>query len=266
MTPPVVLTVAGSDSGGAAGIAADLATFAALGVHGACAIAAVTAQDTCAVHAVYPIPPEILAAQIGAVFGDLPVAAAKTGLLGSTAAVDLVARRLKGRPLVVDPVLTATSGANFATDAIIDAYRTQLLPVATVATPNLDEARILARNPHGAPAELAQALADLGLSVVVTGGTQAGACTDWLARPGEPARPFTHAAVHTQNDHGTGCTFSAALAAHLAHGTDLVDAVKSSAAYTTRQLSVSRAWQLGRGSGPISHLHTPHHPTERKHQ
>jgi hydroxymethylpyrimidine/phosphomethylpyrimidine kinase len=285
MNPTVVLTVAGTDSGGAAGVAADLATFAALGAHGACVVTAVTAQDTTGLHAVHPVPPGVVGAQLDAVLDDLPVGAAKTGMLGSPEAVRLVADRLVGgvmpttrrgaspaaRPLVVDPVLVATSGAVLADEDVVAAYRDRLLPVATVVTPNLDEARALLGHDagDGAPPEvLAAELAGLGPVVVLTGGpdgTPDATCTDWLAEPGRDPVPLTHPAVATENDHGTGCTFSAALAVHLARGVPPRPAARRAAAYTTRQLELARSWRLGRGRGPIAHTGLDriiHHPQE----
>lgn len=292
MTPPVVLTVAGTDSGGAAGIAADLTTFAALGAHGACVVTAVTAQDTTGVHAVHPVPIEVVAAQIDAVLDDLPVAAVKTGMLGSAEVVALVATRLAGeraRPLVVDPVLVATSGAVLGDASVVGAYRAHLLPVATVVTPNTDEAQALLGwsesrcEGHDGAREMAVALARLGPAVVVTGGVEmsgsegthrparravagssAGAatrgrptmvptCTDWLATPNGHVLAHSHAAVETSNDHGTGCTFSAAAAAHLAHGLPLERAVAEAAEFTRSQLAQGKAWHLGRGRGPVAH-------------
>ncbi|MFJ9388519.1 bifunctional hydroxymethylpyrimidine kinase/phosphomethylpyrimidine kinase [Nocardioides sp. NPDC101246] len=254
MNPPVALTVAGTDSGGAAGTAADLATFAALGVHGACVITAVTAQDTTGVSDIHAIPVATVEAQLHAVFADLPVAAVKTGMLGSAEAVELVARLCAGRPLVVDPVLVATSGAVLGGEDVRRAYLDHLLPVATVLTPNLDEARALAGH-DGSPEELAEELAGMKPAVIVTGGDPeaTGACTDWLAEPGRPPIPLTHPAVPTKNDHGTGCTYSSALAAHLAHGAPLREAAEQAAAYVTRQLTRSQHWTLGRGRGPIAH-------------
>jgi len=262
MNPPVALTVAGTDSGGAAGTAADLATFAALAVHGACVITAVTAQDTTGVSDIHAVPIATVEAQLHAVFDDLPVAAVKTGMLGSAEAVELVARLCADRPLVVDPVLVATSGAVLGGEDVRRAYLDHLLPVATVVTPNLDEARALAGH-DGSPEELAVALAGArgstsGCAVIVTGGDPeaTGACTDWLAEPGRPPIPLTHPAVLSKNDHGTGCTYSSALAAQLAHGAQLRDAAEQAAAYVTRQLATSKHWTLGRGRGPIAHLPT----------
>lgn len=283
-TPPVVLTVAGTDSGGAAGLAADLATFGHLGVHGACVVTAVTAQDTTGVGAVHPVPLDVVAAQLDAVLDDLPVAATKTGMLGSADVVRLVADRLGGRTLVVDPVLVATSGAVLGDVDVAGAYREHLLPRATLVTPNLAEARVLAGLDDDAP-DLAARLADLGCAVVVTGGPEwcagerADTCTDWLCLPGGRPVPLQHPAVPTTNDHGTGCTFSSAVAAGLAvqghvpepypdrhnppeapdRGASeaLVPVCVRAAAYTATQLTTSSTWDLGRGRGPIAHTVPP---------
>lgn len=266
MNPPVALTVAGSDSGGAAGLAADLTSFAALGVHGACVVTAVTAQDTTGVRDVCLVPPASVAAQLDAVVGDLPIGAVKTGMLGTTAVVELVARRLAGRPLVVDPVLVATSGAVLGGDDVVAAYREVLLPVATVVTPNRDEGRALLGD-DARPEEMATALARLGPAVVLTGGGTHGTCTDWLALPGASPVALTHPTVPTTNDHGTGCTFSAALAALLARGADLESASREAGRFTTRQLEASRHWTLGRGRGPVAHTYHPRphpHPHPRR--
>lgn len=260
--PPVLLSVAGTDSGGAAGVAADLATFAALGAHGACVVTAVTAQDTTGVHGVHRIPLDVVDAQVSAVLDDLPVAAVKTGMLGTPDVVELVARRLRDRPLVVDPVLVSTSGSVLGDDDVVAAYRERLLPVASVVTPNLDEAHaLLGEQPGGRADALAVRLADRGPSVVVTGGpdgrSDGATCTDWVAVPGQDPVALEHPAVPTSNDHGTGCTFSAALAACLAHGEELLAAARDAASYTTGRLRVGAAWTLGRGRGPVAHVAGP---------
>lgn len=263
-TPPVVLAVGGTDSGGAAGLAADLATIGHLGCHAACAVTAVTAQDTTGVHAVHRVPPGVVASQIDAVLGDLPVGAVKTGMLASPEVVRLVARSTSHLTLVVDPVLVATSGAVLGDDLVRQAYRDHLLPAATIATPNVAEARALAGH-DGSPRELAARLADLGCAVVVTGGPEwrpgAGAptCTDWLCEPGGHPMSLTHAAVATTADHGSGCTFASALAAGVARGARLADAARHAATYVCDRLVESREWQLGRGRGPVSHLARPTH-------
>lgn len=275
-TPPVVLTVAGTDSGGAAGVAADLAAIGHLGCHGALVVTAVTAQDTTGVRAVHPVPIDVVDAQISAVLDDLPVATVKTGMLGTPAVVALVAERLGHLPLVVDPVLVATSGAVLGGRSVVDAYVGKLLPLALVATPNYDEARALTGH-DGTPADLAARLADLGCAVVLTGGPswrpgqQVATCTDWVCLPGGRAEPRSHRAVPTTADHGTGCTFASALAAVLAEtrgpnpipdadptpadltAEALLSACLRAARYVTGQLTTSSTWQLGRGRGPIAH-------------
>jgi len=263
-TPPVACTVAGTDSGGAAGVAADLTTFSALGVHGACVVTAVTAQDTLGVRAVHAVPPDVVAAQLDAVLEDLPVGCVKTGMLGTPGAVRLVAARAGALPLVVDPVLVATSGAVLGGADVVDAYRHQLLPVATVVTPNLDEARTLTGIDGPAP-DLARRLADLGTTVVLTGGADG---VDWLARPGCQPEPVRHARVRTTNDHGTGCTFSAALAALVASSAGRrVDGevVRAAAEFTRARLVVGRDWRLGRGRGPVPHIALPARSTAPPH-
>lgn len=260
MTPHVALSIAGTDSGGAAGLAADLTTFAALGVHGACVVTAVTAQDTLGVRSVHRVPVPEVGAQLDAVLDDLPVAAVKTGMLGDPAVVALVAGTL-GRggdrpvPLVVDPVLVATSGAVLGDRAVQAAYRRVLLPAATVVTPNADEAEaLLGRSLRASDA--AAALADLGCAVLLTGGDPDGRrCTDWWAVPGVAPRPLPHDAVPTRNDHGTGCTHSAALAALLALGETPLEAAILAARFTAARLRAGRDWDLGRGRGPVAHTH-----------
>jgi hydroxymethylpyrimidine/phosphomethylpyrimidine kinase len=269
-TPPVVLAIAATDSSGGAGLAADLATLAALGVHGTLVVTAITAQDTTGVHLIHALPASVVAAQLEAVLADLPPLVVKTGMLGTADTVRLVAERCSGIPLVVDPVLRATTGAELADDEVLRAYRHHLLPVATVITPNAAEARaLLGLDPADptAASDLAAALAALGPAVVLTGGPSpdplpgksADLCTDWLASGGEPIA-LTHPVVRnatgpTENDHGTGCTFAAALAAYLATGADLPTAARNAAAYVTTQLTRSSTWDLGAGRGPIAHTH-----------
>lgn len=258
-TPPVVLSVAGTDSGGAAGLAADLATFAALGAHGACAVTAVTAQSTIGVHRVVALGADDVRAQVRAVLDDLPVAAAKTGMLGCAAHV--VTELLAGAvPLVVDPVLVSTSGAPLGDDTTVAAYRDVLLPRADVVTPNHDEARALTGLPRAAPPEeLAHAVHALGPAVVLTGGDAvAGTCRDVVVRDGTTT-VLEHPAVVTTNDHGTGCTHSAALAVHLARGLDVETAARRAQAFVARVLATSATWQLGRGRGPVAHVSTHSH-------
>lgn len=237
-TPPVVLTIAGTDSGGGAGIAADLATFAAYGVHGTCVVTAVTAQDTTGVHAIHPIPDAIVEAQLRAVLDDLDPAVIKTGMLATAGAVRLVAQACRGRTIVVDPVLRATTGTPLAEDDVVAAYVEDLLPIATVVTPNAEEHRRLGR-PHET-------------AVLRTGSGDA----DELLRPEAEPVPIEHRRIETTNDHGTGCTHASALAACLALGYGLEEAAREAAAYVGRQLATSSTWDLGNGRGPIAHVHT----------
>jgi hydroxymethylpyrimidine/phosphomethylpyrimidine kinase len=268
-SPPVALTIAGSDSGGGAGVQADLTTFAAHGVHGASAVTAVTVQDTTGVHGIHLVPSDVVLAQIRAVLTDLRPAAVKTGMLGGAATTNAVAA-LAGDGLlpclVVDPVLVSTSGHSLAGDGVTVAMREHLLPHATVVTPNTDEAAALL---GAAPAaslreqvDQARALVDLGCrTVVVTGGSferPGGAGgpvrVDVVATP-EGARTFTSPEVATTNDHGTGCTFASAIAAGLAHGQPASAAVETARAFVRTALLDAAAWRIGSGRGPVSHVH-----------
>src|SRR3954451_2239769 len=247
-----VLTIAGSDSGGGAGIQADLKAFAAAGGHGMSAIVALTAQNTVGVSAVHELPPAFVTAQLEAVFGDIGVDAAKTGMLFSREVIDAVAAYLAVHPvsLVVDPVMVASSGAKLLEDDAVDSLVTRLFPLATVVTPNLMEAEALAG--VAAPrAELAERLHALGAAaVVVTGGH--GDPVDHLF-DGEthveiPVSRFDIAATH-----GAGCTHSATLAALLARGDSLVAAARGAAAAASRAVQQGLV-ELGAGEGPVDIL------------
>jgi hydroxymethylpyrimidine/phosphomethylpyrimidine kinase len=255
----VALTVAGSDSGGGAGIQADLRTFAAHGLHGTSALTAITAQNSVGVSAWVALEPSMVVAQIEAVATDMPVAAAKTGMLGSAAIVAAVAdavRRLGLAPLVVDPVMVAKSGDRLLDAAAERAYVERLFPLATLATPNLHEAEVLlGRSVRDLPAMRAAArdLAALGArAVLVKGGGLAGAAVDVLF-DGERVTELSAPRVETANTHGTGCTLSAAICARLALGDPLVDAVRAAKAYLTEGLR--RSYAVGRGRGVVHHLH-----------
>lgn len=252
--PLVALTIAGTDSGGAAGVAADLTTFAALGMHGACAVTAVTAQDTTGVHRVLLLPAELVRAQVASVLEDLPVAVVKTGMLGDSEVARVVAELPPHLPLVVDPVLAATSGAVLGGEDVVAAYRRHVLPRATVVTPNRGEAaRLAGADPRTAPEELAGLVQALGPSVVLTGGDPGtDRCRD-LVVDGSGTHVLEHAAVATRNDHGTGCTFASALAVGLARGEPLVEAARSAQAFVAAALRSSAGWALGRGRGPVAH-------------
>ncbi len=330
-TPPVALTIAGSDSGGGAGIQADLATFAALGVHGTSVITALTAQNTRQVARVHVPPADFLEAQLEAVLGDLPVAAVKTGMLASLEVAGAVARwagagRLPG--LVIDPVLVSSSGQRLFVDGpapaaaagasldqpryqslYLSVYLSQLLPHALVATPNAREAAVLlgervdairtvddqrqaavelAARIRRAAESAAASTAETGAAhsspcgpkrhpaaptappaappaaawtpawIVVKGGhlpgTAGGDAVDVVLETGTGALHELRAPwVETANDHGTGCTFAAAAAAHLARGAEPLDALRAAKAFVHDRLRRSMRWRLGTGHGPVAH-------------
>ena len=255
----VVLTIAGSDSGGGAGIQADLRTFAAHGVHGASAITAVTAQNSVAVLDWVALEPRMVVRQIEAVATDMPVAAAKTGMLATAAIVSAVAEAVErfGIPLlVVDPVMVAKSGDRLLDPDAERAYRERLLPRAAVLTPNLPEAEALLGRPVrdlAAMREAARALQAMGPgAVVVKGGHLEGEPVDVFfdgARLVELPAPR----IATPNTHGTGCTYSAAIAARLALGEPVLEAVRGAKAYLTE--AIRRSYAVGHGHGPVDHLH-----------
>ncbi len=264
MTPKVALTIAGSDSSGGAGIQADLKTFAALGVYGASAITAVTAQHTAAVLRVVALDPDSVLAQVHAVLADLPPAAVKTGMLANPEIVkgvaDVASRGLLPN-LVVDPVLVSTSGHALMDEGGVHAYRELLFPHAMVVTPNLREGALLAGvevqelDTVDAMAEVAESLRALGPQMVVLkGGHLHGEmAADVVVGPGG-AVVLDAVRVDTVNDHGTGCTLSAAIAAHLALGAAPIDAIEKAKSYVHRALWGAARWQLGSGHGPIDHF------------
>ncbi len=271
--PPRLLTIAGSDSGGGAGIQADLKTFAAHGAYGMSAITAVTAQNTRGVTAVHPIPPDVVAAQIDAVFGDLGVDGVKIGMLAGAPIVRAVARVLAvwlerlgadAPPVVLDPVMVAKSGDALLADEAVGALREELLPLASVVTPNLPEAARLTGLPVGSFAEreaAARALArETGVgrgrgtagAVLLKGGHGEGdEVVDLLADLGG-GRAFRHPRIESRSTHGTGCTLSSALAARLAAGEPLATAAAGAIGYL--QQAIAHAYPLGGGHGPVDHL------------
>jgi hydroxymethylpyrimidine/phosphomethylpyrimidine kinase len=257
--PPKALTIAGSDSGGGAGIQADLKTFAALGVYGTSALTAITAQNTRAVLAIAEVPEEVVALQIDAVLEDIGADAVKTGMLSSAAIVETVADRIEAwdaRPLVVDPVMVAKSGDNLLQPAAVRAVQRTLLPLALVVTPNIPEAIVLSGRPVGTLAEMqdaARAIAGLGPRfVVIKGGHREGEPTD-LVFDGEEFTELTAERVDTTNTHGTGCTFAAAIAAYLAHGLEPLPAIAAAKQYLTEALRQS--YPIGAGHSPVNHFH-----------
>lgn len=265
-SPPVALSIAGSDPSGGAGVQADLKTFAAHLCYGAAAITALTVQNTRGVSGVHACPPAIVAGQVRAVVDDLPVRAIKTGMLVDGATVRAVVAALVGvdAPVVVDPVMISKSGHALLDDDAIDAVRTLLLPRAALVTPNLPEcARLLgwtidavAKDPEAAGSALVHGGG--ARAALVKGGHAHGDVVDDVLVVAVDAGPdrvlhVKNARVATRHTHGTGCTLSSAIAARLAHGDDLVEAVCAAVAYV--HTAIVRAPGLGGGHGPLEHLH-----------
>jgi hydroxymethylpyrimidine/phosphomethylpyrimidine kinase len=260
---PIALTIAGSDSSGGAGIQADLKTFTALGVYGASVITAITAQNTRGVQDVLQLPAAIITAQITSVASDLAVGAIKTGMLADRATVEIVADGLKAfgeTPVVVDPVMVATSGDVLLAPDAIDAVRTRLFPLAAIITPNLNEAaRLVETSVATTEAEMetqARHLIALGAkAVLMKGGHGVGDdATDILVTPSGTQR-FSAPRIVTHNTHGTGCTLSAAIAARLADGESLSDAVAAAKSYVWKAIESGQHLAVGKGDGPVDHLH-----------
>ena len=258
-----VLTIAGSDSGGGAGIQADLKTFGALGVYGTSAITAVTAQNTVEVTRIQPIDPEVVAAQIDAVAGDIGIDAAKTGMLWSAAIIEAVAAALARHRvpnLVVDPVTISKSGARLLQEEALQALKERIIPLAAIITPNLPEAEMLADRPipdAEGMREAARIIHGLGARrVVIKGGHAEGPNVVDLYYDGEDFQELKAERIKTRSNHGTGCTFSAAIAAYLAHGLPPLDAVSRAKEFLTA--AILSAPGLGKGAGPLNHFHTLH--------
>jgi hydroxymethylpyrimidine/phosphomethylpyrimidine kinase len=261
VTPPVALTIAGSDSGGAAGIQADLKTFAALGVFGTSAITAVTAQNTLGVQGVHVVPAEHVDAQIASVVSDLRPAAVKTGMLATAATIAAVAgRAARGelRNLVVDPVMVATTGRRLLERDAERAYLELLVPHAVVVTPNLREASVLVQRELLSVDDMTAAARQLAESgaryVVIKGGHLPGPAAVDVVWDGADTRVLSVPRIVTANVHGTGCTLSAAVAANLALGAPPTDAIERAKSFLTRALLGAAGWTLGAGQGPVDAL------------
>jgi hydroxymethylpyrimidine/phosphomethylpyrimidine kinase len=262
---PVALTIAGSDPSGGAGIQADLKAFSARGVYGMAVITALTAQSTQGVSGILAVPPDFVASQIAALADDLELGAIKTGMLNDAATVQVVAgavRRYNLHPLVVDPVMVATSGDPLMSDGMVEALRAELLPLADLVTPNLAEAARLLDVPPATSEEAmtaqAHALLTLGCKAVVVKGGHGGgdeAVDIFMARDGETQR-LALPRIDTPNTHGTGCTFAAAVTAQLALGESLAAAVAGAKRFVHEGLAAGAALAIGKGAGPIDHLHT----------
>ena len=259
MTPPVVLTIAGSDSGGGAGIQADLKTFQAFGAFGTSAITAITAQNTLGVTAIHPVPIEIVRAQIRAVAEDLHPRAFKTGMLATAELVRAVAESIEDeelKQLVLDPVMVATSGDRLLAADAEQAIRKRLLPLATLVTPNLDEAAILAGfeiSDVEGMRKAARLLVEMGAeAALMKGGHLPGHEIVDLLFDGTGMREWRRPKLDTTSTHGTGCTLSAAIAAGLAFGRGLHRSVEDGLSYL--QAALRTAPGLGRGHGPLNHM------------
>ena len=260
---PVALTIAGSDSSGGAGIQADLKTFSALGVYGSSAITAITAQNTLGVRGVHAIPSEMVAAQIAAVVSDLPVGAIKLGMLFSAEIAAATADQLATAPhipVVLDPVMIATSGDRLMQDDAVEIIIARLFPRAALITPNLSEAAFLARQPVARNEAEMEAQGRLLLkrgaqAVLIKGGHGTGAeSVDLLVRENGVTR-FSSPRIATINTHGTGCTLSAAIAAKLAWNTPLEEAIRAAKTYLSGAILAAQDWKLGHGAGPVQHFY-----------
>lgn len=259
----IAVTIAGSDSGGGAGIQADLKTFSALGVYGASVIAALTAQNTRGVTAVHDVPPEFVAAQIDAVFSDLDVGAVKIGMLSRSETIRAVVEGLerhRQRRIVLDPVMVAASGDPLIADDAVDVMLEALIPMAMIITPNLPEAaRLLQEEPAEQPEKIvAQAerlLARGAKAVLLKGGHGSGnQSSDYLLTP-VGGRWLSAPRIDTDNTHGTGCTLSSAIAAGLARGRHLEAAVVAAKEYVSAAIAAADQLNIGGGRGPVHHFH-----------
>lgn len=260
---PNVLTIAGSDPSGGAGIQADLKTFAALRCYGLSVITALTAQNTQGVFAVAPVAPEVVAAQLDALSADGAIAAVKIGMTASAAIIDVVAQWLqRARPpaFVLDPVLAASGGASLAEGSVVESLMTRLAPLVTLVTPNLAEAAALAKSP------LPQSEADIErvaralhawsfAAILVKGGHRESPTSDDLLFDGKGFRIFSAPRIATKNTHGTGCTLASAIAAYLAQGHDLAGAVAAAKTFVSEALAAADQLNVGQGTGPLNHFH-----------
>ncbi len=263
MTTPIALTIAGSDSSGGAGIQADLKTFSALGVYGASAITALTAQNTQGVSAIHAVPPEFVRAQIDAVFSDLNVRATKIGMLGNEHTIVAVAEALhawQGPPIILDPVMVAGSGDTLLDEGAEFALRAHLLPIADLITPNIPEAaRLLGASvavDEGMMVRQGELLLSLGAkAVLVKGGHGSSEEAVDIFLDGTNIVRLAADRVVTTNTHGTGCTLSSAITALMAKGIPMLDAVREAKIYLTNALAKADELGVGHGKGPVHHFH-----------
>jgi hydroxymethylpyrimidine/phosphomethylpyrimidine kinase len=260
---PIALTIAGSDSSGGAGIQADLKTFSALGVYGASAITALTAQNTLGVDDVMAVPPEFVLAQMQAVAGDLDVGAIKIGMLATAGTVDAVATGLDlfdGVPVVLDPVMVATSGDLLLDEDAVGILRERLVPRATLITPNLAEGAALLGEPPESREQMMEGRAERLLAlgpdaVLLTGGESIAETALDIFADAEGVQRIEAPRHETNNTHGTGCTLSSAIAAELAKGETVEKAVKLAKLYVTAAIIAADEIAVGQGAGPLHHFH-----------
>ncbi|NTW56739.1 MAG: bifunctional hydroxymethylpyrimidine kinase/phosphomethylpyrimidine kinase [Chlorobiaceae bacterium] len=263
-TYSTVLTIAGSDGSGGAGIQADLKTFAALGCYGLSVITAITSQNTMGVEEIMVLDPHSIVSQFGVIAADIAIDAVKIGMTGSEESIITIAsliRELPGNPpVILDTILGSSGGKTFLTDKAITVMREELFPLTALVTPNLTEAAVLAglENIPGTIEEIEEAAALISVSgassVLVKGGHGTGThCSDCLLWNGSFSW-YSSEKIDTSNTHGTGCTLSSAIAAHMAKGSDCPQAVKQAKEYVTDALKAGAAYRLGHGNGPLHHL------------
>ncbi len=263
MTIPVALTIAGSDSSGGAGVQADLKTFAALGVYGASVITALTAQNTTGVRGIHQVPADFVTAQIDAVFSDLDVKAVKIGMVAQRAAIEAIAAGLKRwspKHVVLDPVMVATSGDHLLAKDAVASLRSDLIPRASLVTPNLPEAAaLLEEQVATTEAEIAsqgERLLAMGCrAVLIKGGHGQGSESIDYLFDGSRTIALVAPRIATKNTHGTGCSLSSAIAAGLAKGESLENAVRAAKAWISEAISAADRLDVGHGHGPVHHFH-----------
>ena len=253
-----VLTIAGSDSSGGAGVQADLKTFSALRCYGMSVFTALTAQNTTGVQGIYPIPSEFLLQQLESIYDDVPPAAVKIGMVGGVENIEALSGFLKKREaqnIILDPVMVASSGDQLISDEAVNALKTKLIPLADLITPNLHEASILLGHDIQDLTEAARDLLSLGTkSVLLKGGHKPGEISLDVYASGDDLELFEAPRLDTKNTHGTGCTLSAAIAANLANGHSMVDAIGEAKSYITEAIRHADVLEVGKGTGPVHHF------------
>ena len=263
MASPLVLTIAGSDSSAGAGIQADIKTCASLGVYCASVITNVTAQNTCGVQSIHPIPTDMVQAQLSAIFTDLNISAVKIGMLGTKSTIETVVQILKEfkpKHIIVDPVMVSSSGKPLIKADAVNALITQLFPIATLITPNIPEAATLLDIPQAqSKEEMYKTIAELKVfgsqSILLKGGHLIGdKCIDLLL-DNNKVHELSQAKVETKNTHGTGCTLSSAISANLALGDSIKEAVFKANEYLNNAIKQADDLNIGKGSGPVHHFH-----------